>query len=143
MPQRGMVFTGARARFSLDGVPIAYALRVNYSEEITYEEVEPLDQFDVAEHVPTAYRVTLSAQLVRIIKNGIKLHEGLGIMPTLERILDNKEMTGTIEDPKTGTILANIQRVKCASYQLGVGKGIVMMDTTFKAIRIRDESEVV
>ena len=73
MAGRGNVLTGARAALSLDGVKCMYTLSATYGEEIQHDPVEPLDQFDVAEFVPIAYRVNFSAQWVRVIRNSIKL----------------------------------------------------------------------
>jgi hypothetical protein len=143
MAFRGLVLTGARARLSLDGVKVALAMNVSYGEEIQHDPVEPLDQFDVAEHVPVAYRVSFNAQMVRIITNAIKNRDGVVIFPTLENILRRGEMTATVEDPTTGTIVANIERVKTTRYQNNIGaRGIVLTDVDFVAIRIRDESEL-
>lgn len=144
MAARGLVLTGARARMSIDGVPVMYTLSATYGEEITQEPIEPLDQLDVAEHVATAYRVTFSAQLVRIITNSLKLRDGVAIFPKLEDILAAAEMTATIEDRITGEVVANIERVKASRYNINVGaRGIVLTDAEFVAIRIRDESEIV
>lgn len=144
MAGRGLVLTGARARLSLDGVPVMYTLNASYGEEITQEPIEPLDQLDVAEHVATAYRVNFTAQLVRVITNSIKLRDGVAIFPRLEEILNAPEMTGTIEDSVTGQVVANIERVKASRYNINVGaRGIVLTDAEFVAIRIRDESEIV
>jgi len=143
MAFRGLVFTGARARLSFDGVKLALCMNVNYGEEIQHDPVEPLDQFDVAEHVPVAYRVSFGAQMVRIITNTIKNRDGVVIFPTLENILTRGEMTATVEDPTTGTIVANIQRVKATRYQNNIGaRGIVLKDCDFVATRIRNESEL-
>lgn len=139
-----MVLTGARARLSLDGVALMYALNASYGEQIQLDPVEPLDQFDVAEFVPTAYRCTFTAQIVRVITASVKLHNGLTIFPTLEKILDAAEMTATIEDRVTGRVVANIERVRASRYQIAVGaRGIVLTDVEFTAVRIRDESEIV
>lgn len=144
MAGRGLVLSGARARLSIEGVPVMYTLNANYGEEIQHEPIEPLDQFDVAEHVPVAYRVTFTAQVVRIITNSLKLRDGVRIFPTLEQILDAGEMTATIEDRVTGSVAANIERVKATRYNIAVGaRGIVLTDVEFVAIRIRDESEIV
>ncbi len=141
---RGLVFSGARARLMLDGVKVAYATNVDYSEEIQYDPVEPLDQLEVAEHVPVAYRVTFGAQMVRVITHPIKLRDGLAIFPRLEDILTSGEMTATVEDRVTGTVASNIEAVKAATYRVNVGaRAIVLTDVTFVAIRIRDESEIV
>lgn len=143
MAGRGLVLSGARARFMLNGVKTMYTTSVNYSEEVEYAPVEVLDQLEVAEHVPIAYRVSLSSQHVRVITNSIKLRDGVKIMPRLEEILDSGDLTATIEDRVTGRILANIERVKCSRYTANIGaRGIVLNDCDFVAIRIRDESEL-
>ncbi len=143
MAGRGLVLSGARARLMIEGVKVMYATNVSYSEEIQHDPVEVLDQFDVAEFVPVAYRVTFSAQMVRVVTNPIKLRDGVVIMPRLEDILDAPELTATVEDSKTGTIVGNIERVKTTRYTQNTGaRGIVLNDVEFVAIRIRDESEI-
>jgi hypothetical protein len=127
----------------IGNTPVMYATGVSYGEEIEHAPVEVLDQFDVAENVPIAYRVTFSAEWVRVIKNPIKNRDGVTIMPRLEDILDAEEMTALIEDPKTDTPLASVERVKCTGYRTQVQtRGIVMQQVEFVAIRIRDESEI-
>jgi hypothetical protein len=143
MAGRGLVLTGARARFSIDGVKVMYSTSVDYSEDIEQTPIEVLDQLEVAEHVATAYRVSLSAQHVRVITNPIKNRDGIRIFPRLEDIISHPEMTAVIEDRITGTVLATVQRVKPARYRSAIGaRGIVLVDTEFVAIRIQDESEV-
>lgn len=143
MAGRGLVLSGARAKLSINGVKVMYATNVSYSEEIQHDPVEVLDQFDVAEHVPIAYRVTFSAQMVRVVTNPIKLRDGVVIQPRLEDILTSPELTATVEDRGTGNVIANIERVKCVRYTQNVGaRGIVLNDVEFVAIRIRDESEI-
>jgi len=144
MAGRGLVVTGARARFSINGVKVMYTTSVTYGEEITNEPIEVLDQLDVAEFVPTAYRVNLSSQLIRMVTNSVKLRDGVAIFPTLENILTSEELTATIEDRITGAVLANIERVKATRYSVNIGaRGIVLTDVDFVAIRVRDESEIV
>jgi len=143
MAGRGLVLSGARARLMIEGVKVMYATNVSYSEEIQHDPVEVLDNFAVAEFVPVAYRCTFSAQMVRVLTNPIKLRDGVVILPRLEDILDAPELTATIEDSKTGTIVANIERVKATRYTQNTGaRGIVLNDVEFVAIRIRDESEI-
>lgn len=143
MAGRGLVLSGARAKLSIEGVKVMYTTSASYSEEVQYDPVEPLDQLEVAEHVPVAYRVTFSAQMVRVITNSIKLRDGVRIFPRLEEILTSGEMTATIEDRVTGNIISNIERVKCSRYSLNIGaRGITMKDVEFVAVRIRDESEL-
>lgn len=143
MAGRGLVLSGARARFSIDGVKVMYTTSVDMSEEIEQTPVEVLDQLEVAEHVATAYRVTLSAQMVRVITNPIKNRDGIKIFPRLEDIIAHPEMTAVLEDKITGAVLATVQRVKPSRYRQATGaRGIVLTDVEFVAIRIQDESEV-
>jgi hypothetical protein len=107
------------------------------------EGIEILDQFEVAEHVPTGYRVTFTAQMVRVITNPIKLRDGVVIQPRLEDILTSPELTASIEDRASGAVVANIERVRATRYSQNIGaRGIVLNDVEFVAIRIRDESEI-
>lgn len=144
MAYRGLILTGARARLNFDGVKCALAMNVSYSEEIQHEPVECLDQYEVAEHVPTGYRVTFSAQMVRIVTNTIKNRDGVVIFPTLKNILTRGEMTATVEDSPTANVIANIERVKAQRYSNNIGaRGIVMQDVEFVAVSIKNESEIV
>lgn len=144
MAGRGLVLSGARARLMIEGVKVMYATNVSYGEEVQYDPVEVLDQLEVAEHVPVAYRVNFGSQMVRVITNSIKLRDGVRIFPRLEDILTSGELTATVEDKVTGTIVSNIERVRAASYNINIGaRGIVLTDVQFVAIRIRDESEIV
>lgn len=141
--QLGRVLSGARARFKLDGVPVLYSADVSYGEEIQYDPVEVLDLLEVAEYVPVAYRVTLSAQHVRVVGNPIKKRDGVVIFPRLKDILTLGDLVGSLEDNVTGKVLATFERVKCSRYNARVGaRGIVLMDCEFVAIRIKDESEL-
>lgn len=143
MAYRGLILTGARARLSFDGVKFALCLNVNYGEEIQHDPVEPIDQFEVAEFVPVAYRANFSAQTVRIVKNTLKNRDGVVVFPTLENILTRGEMTATVEDTPEAVVVANIERVKCTRYSVNIGaRAITMTDCEFVAIRIRNESEI-
>ena len=144
MAELGRVLSGARARLKINGQDVLYATNATYSEEIQYDPVEVLDLLEVAEHVPTAYRVTFSAQHVRGVGEPIKNREGLTIMPRLEDILTSGELTASVEDSVTGAIVANIERVRATRYTQNIGaRGMVLTDVEFVAIRIRDESEIV
>lgn len=139
---RGNVLSGARVRLLLEATKIMYCTNCRYSEMIEHAPIEVLDQFDVAEHVPLAYRVEFSAQFVRVLKNPIKRRDGVAIMPTLENILTAPTLTGSVED-RTGVIVANIEQVRCSRYTVNHdARGIVLTDCEFVAIRIRDESEI-
>ena len=143
MSELGRVLSGARARLLIDGVPVLYCTNVNYSEEVQYDPVEVLDELAVAEFVAVAYRVTFSAQWVRVVTNTIKNRDGIRIFPRLTDIIQAPDLTGSVEDNVTGEVLASIQRVKASRYTVNIGaRGIVLTDTEFVAVRIQDESEI-
>lgn len=148
MAEKGRLFTGARARFLINGTKVGYARNVALTEEIQYDPVEILDQIQVEEHVPVRYRVNFTASQFRIIGETIK---SLGFFPSvggnnaehLENILTNGDLTATIEDSKTGKIFATVEQVKVASHNWTIdATGIVGEDLTFNAIRVKDESEI-
>lgn len=148
MADKGRIFTGARARFSINGVKVGYARNVNVSEEVTYEPIEVLDNIEVAEFAPVAYRVTFTASMFRIIGETLK---SLGWFPSnganpgehLENILVTGDLTATIEDSKTGKSFATLEQVKIQNHNWTIdARGVVGEDVTFNAIRVRDESEV-
>lgn len=142
-PFRGLIQSGARTRFSLNGVKVVLAMNCAYGERNEHATVKPLDQFEAAENVPIDYDMSLTAQVARVIGNSVKNRDGVVIFPRLANILSQGEMTATVEDPTTGIVLAHIQRVKCTSYQIQVGsRGIVLTDLEFVGIKILDESEV-
>jgi hypothetical protein len=147
MAEKGRVFTGARARFLLKGKKVGYATNVAGSEEIQWDPIEVLDNIQVEEFVPTAYRVTFTASLVRIIGETVK---SLGFWPQqgtspeehLENILLQGELVAVIEDNKTGRAMMTLEQVKLASHNFTINaRGIVGQDLTFVAIRMKDESE--
>lgn len=148
MAEKGRLFTGARARFSIDGVKVGYARNVAVTEEIQYDPVEILDNIEVEEYVPVAYRVTFTASQFRIIGETVK---SLGYFPNvganvdehLENILVSGDLTATVEDTKTGKIFSTLEQVKVASHNWTIdARGVVGEDLTFVAIRVKDESEV-
>ena len=142
MATLGNVLSGARARLKIEGVPVMYATNCTFGEEIQHDPVEVLDLLEVAEHVPVAYRVTFTSQHVRVVTNPIKNRDGVVIFPKLKDILTTDELSGSIEDSVTGTLLANIQRVKASRYTTNIGaRGIVLTDVEFVAIRIEIEGE--
>lgn len=151
---KGLVFTGARARFSIDGKPIGYATNCTGSEEITYEPVQVLDHIQTVEFVPTGYNVTFTASRVRLIGDsaGIagSLRGPLDVFPKLgnddaeflRNILDLGDMVAQLEDSISGKIFMNLEQVKISSHNWTVNaRGIVGEDMTFVAVRMRDEAE--
>jgi hypothetical protein len=134
------VFSGARARFKVDGAVVAFAGGVSGSESIDYEPVDVLDLLEVREFVPVAYRATLNAQVFRVIGQSLKQ---LGIFPAEENILTTGDLDCAIEDRLTGNTMALFQNCKASEHSWDVtARGIVSENVTFVTIRVRDESEV-
>lgn len=133
------VFSGARARFKIDGNIIGFAGGVNGSESIDYEPIDVLDLLEVREFVPVAYRATLSAQIFRVIGQSVK---ALGIFPTQENILTSGDLTCAVEDVKTGNTMAQFEACKAQEHSFDItARGIVSENVTFVTIRLRDEFE--
>jgi len=147
--EKGRIFTGARARFSLNGVKVGYARNVNISEENGYEPIEVLDNIEVEEFAPVSYRVTFTASMFRIVGETIKSNgwfpsNGKNTTEHLANILTQGDLKATIEDSKTKKIIATVEQVKIASHNWTVdARSVVGEDVTFVCIRVHDESEVV
>jgi hypothetical protein len=147
MAQKGRVFTGCRARISINGKKVGYCTGVDGHEEVMYEDVEVLDNIEVEEIVPIGYRVTLSARQLRIVGETAKT-EGLfpkvGTSPEehLKNVLLQKDMEIAIEDTKTPpTLLATYEGVKMGTNGFSIqARGIVGTNIDFRGIRVRDES---
>ena len=134
------VFSGARARFKIDGVPVGFAAGVSGSESIDYEPVDVLDLLEVREFVPVAYRATLSAQVFRVIGKSLK---ALGIFPKEDNILTSGDLTCTIEDKLTGETMAQFEQCKAQEHTFDVtARGIVSENVTFVTIRMKDEFDL-
>lgn len=147
-PEKGLCFTGARARFLLNGKKIGWATNVTGSEEIQYDEAEVLDNIQIQEHVPVRYRCSLSMSQIRIVGSTLKSQ---GFFPKiggngedhLKNILTSGDLTATIEDNQTGDIIATYEQVKVASHNFSINAtGIVGEDVSFVAIRAMDETEI-
>lgn len=144
--KKGALFTGARARFSIQGIQVGYARNVAGSEAIEYSPVDVLNNIQVEEFVPVAYRVTLTAGMFRIIGETLKKQGwfpklGQSTQEHLENILTGDDMVATVEDSKTNEIFATYEQVKIASRNWTIdARGIVGEDVEFVAIKARDES---
>lgn len=148
MAEKGKLITGARSRFSIGGKKVGYAKGVTVGEEIDYVPIEVLDNIEVEEYVPVAYRVTFSASMFRIVGETVKSlgwfpKVGSNVNEHLANILTNGVLTGTIEDTQTGKLLATIEQVKVASHNVQFDpRGVIGVDVSFNAIRFKDESEI-
>ena len=135
------VMTGARAKFYINTIQIAYASNVSYTEEIQLEEVNVLDEIQVVEHAEVGYRVTMQCTTFRVLNKSVK---SLGIMQQVDSILTQGVMTSYITDttdPDGGNIIF-LTGVKLESRQSSVDARGVMTETwNFKARKAADESE--
>lgn len=133
------VFSGARARFKVDGNIVGFAGGVSGSESIDYEPIDVLDLLAVREFVPVAYRSTLSATIFRVIGQSLKFQ---GIFPIEQDILTSGDLTCTIEDSCTGETMAQFLGVKAQEHSFDVtARGIVSENVNFVSVRVRDEFE--
>ena len=132
-------FSGARARFKINGNIVGFAGGVSGSESIDYEPVDVIDLLEVREWVPVAYRATLNAQVFRVIGSSLK---ALGIFPTEENILTSGDLTCTVEDKLSGNTMAQFEGCKAQEHSFDItARGIVSENVTFVTIRLRDEFE--
>lgn len=145
------IFTGARARFFLNDVPIGYCAGVSGEEAIDYEPVDTLEFLQVREHVPVAYRASMSAAFFRLIGSSLKDYTGkneeanLEIFPKFDNILTSGAMTAAIVETKSDSprVIAQFDSVRAASKTFDVSsRGIVTENCSFVAIRQFDESEI-
>lgn len=134
------VFSGARARFWFRDTVVGYAAGVSGEETIDFEPVEVLDLLEVREHVPVAYRVTLSAQVFRVIGDSLKAQ---GIFPKPEEIITSTGLEAGIEDAgfNQGN-MALFTGVRTSGHTWDVtARGVVSENVNFVAIKVRDEYE--
>jgi len=133
-------FSGARAIFQINSDAVAFAGGVSGSEEIDYEPVDVINLLEVREHVPVAYRVTLSAQVFRVVGSSLKK---LGIMPNQSEIITVDDLEASIQDVVTQKTIALFQGVRTAGHSFDItARGIVSENVNFVAIRVKDETEV-
>lgn len=150
----GNVFTGARARFTINGKLVAYATQVSGSDEIIYDGLEVLDNFQVVEFVPLGYRVNFSAGRTRLIGSSADSHGSLrGIMEAFPKLgksaadhlrntLNQADMSCQIDDTKSELIFMLLEGVKIASRSFSIQpRGIVNEEIGFVGIRMFDEAE--
>lgn len=132
-------FSGARALFLINTVPVGFAGGVSGEETIDFEPVDVLHLLEVREFVPVAYRTSLNAQVFRVVGNSLKQ---LGIMPRLEDIIESDDLVAAIQDKVTGSTISLFEGVRCAGHSWDVtARGIVQENVNFVCIRIKDEFE--
>lgn len=139
--------TGARCVFKLNGQTLMYARSVAISEQVDYQPINVLNDIRVAQFVPTAYRVTLTASMIRLVGTTLK---SLGFFAKTAQdattqiigILNIGELVAELQDSVTGKTFATVNGVKIASHSFSVdAQGIIAEDVEFVAISTVDESE--
>lgn len=149
MAEKGRVLTGARARFLLGGKKVGYAQGVQVNEELEFQPIEALDNIEVEENVPIGYRVSMSAQLVRLVGASIKAagyFPPVGKTPQehLTNILQQGVLTAVIEDNKKNKRVAMVEEVKVSTNNTSISaRGVVGVDVNMVAIRMRDEFDAI
>lgn len=147
--EKGRVLTGCRAIFSLNGKKVGYAKGCTFSEETEYQPLDVLDNIEVEEFVPVAYRCRLTASMFRIVGETLK---SAGFLPKtgndpsehLSNILVNGDLVATVIDRITQKAVTTVEQVKVATHNWTIdARGIVGEDVEFVAVRIKDESETV
>lgn len=148
MATKGKLFTGARARFSINAIKVGFARNVTVREELQLDPVEVMDNIEVEEFVPVAYRVTFSASMFIIIGETLKNRNwfpdtGQTTEEHLTNILNTGDLEATIEDTRTNETFATLEQVRIQSHNWTIdARGVVGEDVEFVAIRLKDESEV-
>ena len=100
---------------------------------------EVLDLLEVREHVPVAYRTSLTAQIFRVFGDSLK---NQGIFPKTEDILTLNALTATVEDKLNSQSMAQFAGVRTSGHTFDVtARGIVSENVSFVAIKVIDESE--
>lgn len=132
-------FSGARAIFLVNGVAVGFAGGVSGEEMIDYEPVDVLNLLEVREFVPVAYRVSLNAQIFRVVGNSLKAQ---GILPIQSDIITSGDLEAAIQDSVTRNTVQLFQGVRCAGHSFDItARGIVQENVPFVAIRVVDEFE--
>lgn len=132
-------FSGARAVFLINSVPVAFAGGVSGEEMIDYEPVDVLALLEVREFVPVSYRTSLSAQVFRVVGDSLKK---LGILPRQEEIITSGDLEAAIQDVVTRQTICLFQGVRCTGHSWDVtARGIVQENVNFVSIRVLDEYE--
>lgn len=147
------LFSGARAKFFISNRPVGFCAGVSGEEAIDYDPIDTLDFLQVREHVPVAYRASLSAAFFRLIGSPLKDYIGKGdtpgaesisIFPKFNNILTAGALSAAIHETKSadgGKILAKFESVRAASKTFDVSaRGVVSENCSFVAIRQTDES---
>lgn len=136
------VFSGSRAIFSLGTNVIGWAGNVSGEETIDHEPVDVLNVLAVAENVPVAYRVSLSAQVFRLVN---KSFVDQSIVPSYDSILTSAEVAATIADSvaSPNAALYTFTGVRSSGHSFDIAaRGLVQEQVNFVAVKLDHGSGV-
>ena len=139
---------GARAIFSINGITAGYATSCSYSSNYNYQPLNVLGSLEVVQHLPMSSGVTLTANNFVLVGTTLRT---LGFWPSvgvnaqehLRNLVAIAELTATIEDVVTNTIVASFVGVRVESSSIQVSSGNIMAeDVTFVVRRILQAPDV-
>jgi len=131
------VATGAKLELRIGTIIVAYANNAEYNYEIELERIKTVDEETVTEYAEVGTNVTFSASMFRVAFEAAITN---GWMPRLEKLLQQPELTATIVDKVSNSILLNISGVKCVSRSGSVdARGVWIETLSFVGRVFRDE----
>jgi len=133
------IVTGANGFLELNGQPVAFCRGINFSYSIQYEPMDVLDNIEVEEFVPVAYRVdSLSAELIDAMGETLI---GRGIQPPQDQVATVQEYTLVLKDRPRDAAFGTLEGVRFQNRSLGFRKGqVTASNIGFVAKRFRDQS---
>jgi hypothetical protein len=134
------VYTGPRARFTLDGITVALARDVSMQEEYAHEPVKPLEAKGFE---PVDYNASMSAAEFMVIGKtleslGLVARKGQSSQEHLRNVLSIEDMIAQLEDSVGEVIVATAYGVRVASKEFSVDRGLVSRNIGFVVTRIKE-----
>ena len=105
----GWVFSGARARFVIDGTTVGYCAGVSGEEAVDYEPINTLHFLEVREHVPVSYRCSMSAAFFRLL---VRLWKRIRVKTVTREILRSSLSLKTFSHQVRCLVLSKIRPIK-------------------------------
>ena len=141
MAASGKVFTGVRAKLSINGTAVGFASNVNANITHAHSPIDVLDRINPMELAPVGYTVDFSFTRYRIAADSaVKL----GFQPTLLGILTSPDLIVTLEDTghgDSGLTLLTINGVRLISTSISVdARGVASNTFNFQGIEAFDEN---
>ena len=140
-------FTAPRCRIMHNGAIVGKGTQVSYTVDIEYADIDVIDNVEVDEFAPVAYRVNGTIGLVGAVGTTVK---SLGFIPRtgkdadehLLNILLHGESVLVLMDKKEAKNIATLYGVVFASHGFSLSaRGVAGSNVSFKAKRETDESE--